>query len=163
MKFSTGLETEYPAPLCKQLALAFLDRMQLQGKRLFSTSMHSDQYQKIGAGTQPRGGKSPLLVGNFSVTSATTPPTSVADDVGYPFQGIPVGAKHFFAKHIKPYLVLQNIRVSRLLCLHSFDDTFPACVSFSPAALPCLFACLAGAAFLWQVILHLLFGNLVKL
>ena len=63
-------------------------------------------------------------------------------------------AMHFSAKQIKLYLVFQNIRVSRLLCMHSFVDTFPTRVPFSPAAFPRPLACLAGVAFLWQAILR---------
>ena len=65
LKFSTSLETEYPSPLCKQLALTFLECMMRQGKQLQQCDFQSDQCQKIGSGTQPRGGRSPVLMGEL--------------------------------------------------------------------------------------------------
>ena len=98
LKFSTSLETEYPGPLCRQLALAFLERMQSQGKQLTPAAAHNEQLHKLGAGTQPRGGRSPILMGEFQfkieVTSfAAQPPQCIEDDTVWPFQGIPIGAK----------------------------------------------------------------------
>ena len=53
LKFSTSLETEYPQqPFCKQLAVAFMDQLQLQGKHPKQDNAE-DQIQKLGAGTIP--------------------------------------------------------------------------------------------------------------
>ena len=98
LKFSTSLETEYPGPLCKQLALAFLEQMQKQGKHLKLQDEQTEQLQKMGSGTQPRGGRSPVLMAEFQFkvdikTFDAAPPQCIAEDSPPPFQGIPVGAK----------------------------------------------------------------------
>ena len=98
LKFSTSLETEYPQQLCKQLAMAFLDKLQLQGKAPQPPEQCDDQLQKMGAGTQPRGARAPLLLGEFKfkveVTSSDVQvPSTVGPDVHFPFQGVPVDAK----------------------------------------------------------------------
>ena len=98
LKFSTSLETEYPGPLCKQLALAFLEQMQRQGKHLKLQDEQTEQLQKMGSGTQPRGGRSPVLMAEFQFkvdikTFDAAPPQCIAEDSPPPFQGIPVGAK----------------------------------------------------------------------
>ena len=96
LRFSTSLETEYPGPLCKQLALAFLEQMQRQGKHM--KLQDTEQLQKMGSGTQPRGGRSPVLMAEFQfkvdiTTFDVAPPQCIAEDSPPPFQGIPVGAK----------------------------------------------------------------------
>ena len=77
LKFSTSLETEYPQPFCKQLASALLDQLSKQGKAPCDTNNFDDQLQKMGAGTQPRGARSPILMGEFkckvTVTSTGVP------------------------------------------------------------------------------------------
>ena len=98
LKFSTALETEYPAKLCKQLAIAFFECLQRLGKPSNLQEAQADQMQKMGSGTQPRGSRSPVLLGEFQfkvdVTSDNNnPPASIADNAVSPFQGIPVGAK----------------------------------------------------------------------
>ena len=97
-QFSTSLETEYPQLLCKQLALAFLDQLQLQGKAPQQPEHFEDQLQKIGAGVQPRGARAPLLLGEFKFKVEVTSdgvevPTVIGPEVHFPFQGIPVEAK----------------------------------------------------------------------
>ena len=77
--------TEYPAPLCKQLAWAFVEQIQRQGKQLHSHSALTEQLQKIGSGTQPRGGRSPVLMAEFQfkadiTTFETAPPQCIAED-----------------------------------------------------------------------------------
>ena len=52
-QFSTSLETEYPHQLCKQLALAFFEQLQKQGKAPQQFEQFDDQLQKMGAGVQP--------------------------------------------------------------------------------------------------------------
>ena len=98
LKFSTSLETEYPQQLCKQLAMAFLDRLQLQGKAPQPPEQCEDQLQKMGAGIQPRGARAPLLLGEFKfkveVTSSDVQiPATIGPEVHFPFQGVPVDAK----------------------------------------------------------------------
>ena len=98
LTFSTSLETEYPSGLCKQLASAFSDRLQQQGKWPQHSRVGLDQEQRIGSGLQPRGARAPLLVGDFKfkidVKSCNAPiPTVIEDDVQPPFQGIPLKAK----------------------------------------------------------------------
>ena len=97
-QFSTSLETEYPHLFCKQLAVAFAERLQKLGKPLHTSSHHDDQIQKLGAGTQPRGARSPILLGEFKFkilvsSEGVEVPQSITDDVHAPFQGIPVHAK----------------------------------------------------------------------
>ena len=82
---------------CKQLAMAFVDQLQRQGKPLLHTGHQEDQIQKL-AGTQPRGARSPLLLGEFKfkvvVSSAGLDiRQSIPDHVHAPFQGVPVCAK----------------------------------------------------------------------
>ena len=98
LKFSTSLETEYPQQLCKQLAMAFLDNLQQKGKAPQPPEQCDDQLQKMGAGTQPRGTRAPLLLGEFKckveVTSSDVPiPATINHEVHFPFQGVPVDAK----------------------------------------------------------------------
>ena len=98
LKFSTSLETEYPHQFCKQLVLAFTDFLQTQGKLVSQSNAVSDQLQKMGAGTQPRGIKSPLLLGEFKFkvtvkSKGVQIPATIGQDVHFPFQGIPVDAK----------------------------------------------------------------------
>ena len=98
LKFSTSLETEYPQQLCKQLAMAFLDRLQLQGKAPQPPEQCEDQLQKMGAGIQPRGARAPLLLGEFKfkvevASSDAQIPASIGPEVHFPFQGVPVDAK----------------------------------------------------------------------
>ena len=101
LKFSTSLETEYPGPLCRQLALAFLERMQSQGKQLTPAAGHSEQLHKLGAGTQPRGGRSPILMGEFQFKIEVTsfeeqPPQCIEDDTvcGH-FRAFPLAPNSF--------------------------------------------------------------------
>ena len=105
LKFSTSLETEYPGPLCKQLALAFLEHMQCHGKRLKLQDEQTEQLQKMGSGTQPRGGRAPVLMAEFQfkvdiTTFDATPPRCIAEDSPPPFQGIPVGAKLISSREV---------------------------------------------------------------
>eukprot|EP00435_Cladocopium_sp_Y103_P017790 s259_g4.t1 len=98
LRFSTSLETEYPALFCKQLVLAFLDALQCQGKSPLQFDVTADQTQKMGSGVQPRGAKAPLLMGEFKckviITSSEVPvPSVIGPDVHPPFQGIPLHAK----------------------------------------------------------------------
>ena len=103
LKFSTSLETEYSGPLCKQLALAFLERMQSQGKQLTPAADHSEQLHKLGAGTQPRGGRSPILMGEFQfkieVTSVEEQPPQFSAlkmaHAVWPFQTFPLAPNSF--------------------------------------------------------------------
>ncbi|CAL1154871.1 unnamed protein product, partial [Cladocopium goreaui] len=58
----------------------------------------TEQLQKMGSGTQPRGGRSPVLMAEFQfkvdiTTFDVAPPQCIAEDSPPPFQGIPVGAK----------------------------------------------------------------------
>ena len=97
-QFSTSLETEYPHLFCKQLALAFVEQLQKQGKHLHSSPPFEDQVQKLGAGTQPRGARSPLILGEFKfkVTVCSEQvdiPQVISQEVHAPFQGVPVHAK----------------------------------------------------------------------
>ena len=59
IKFSTSLETEYPSGLCKQLAMAFVDKLQQQGKHMALSAVSLDQAQRMGSGLQPRGARAP--------------------------------------------------------------------------------------------------------
>eukprot|EP00435_Cladocopium_sp_Y103_P067316 s126_g29.t2 len=98
LKFSTSLETEYPSLLCKHIAIAFLEFLKSTGKVVSEESAWDDQLQKIGAGVQPRGGRSPLILGEFKfkidVTSSNVPvPAHISADVPPPFQGVPLDAK----------------------------------------------------------------------
>ena len=98
LTFSTSLETEYPAGLCKQLVIAFAERLQQLDKHFSPAQVHMDQSQRVGAGIQPRGTRSPLLLGDFKfkidVKSADTDvPAVITSDVQPPFQGIPVHSK----------------------------------------------------------------------
>eukprot|EP00435_Cladocopium_sp_Y103_P035766 s4108_g9.t1 len=98
LKFSTSLETEYPSLLCKHIALAFLEFLKANGKMISQTSAWDDQIQKIGAGLQPRGNKSPLILGEFKfkvdITSSNVPvPQIISENVHPPFQGVPLDAK----------------------------------------------------------------------
>ena len=110
LQFSTSLETEYPQQLCKQLALAFLEQLQRQGKAPQQMEQYEDQLQKIGAGVQPRGARAPLLLGDFKFKVEVTSdgvevPTVIGPDARFPFQGIPVEAKlvssRFFGKGVR--------------------------------------------------------------
>ena len=97
IKFSTSLETEYPSGLCRQLALAFIDRLQQQGKT-FSQGAQLDQEQRMGSGLQPRGSRAPLLVGDFKfkidIKSAHVDiPSEIDENVHEPLQGVPVHSK----------------------------------------------------------------------
>lgn len=103
--FSTSLETEYPTQFCRQLSLAFMDQLNRQGKFLPDVSHKDDQVQKMGAGTQPRGNRSPLLLGEFKfkvdITSSGVPvPECISQDVHPPFQGLPLHAKPISSREI---------------------------------------------------------------
>ena len=96
--FATSTEAEYPWPLCKQLAFAFLQQMKLQGKSTDSIAPTMDVRHRMGAGTQPRGKLAPLLLSEFKckvvVTSCNVQvPNVITDEVSAPFQGIPLHAK----------------------------------------------------------------------
>ncbi|CAL1158015.1 unnamed protein product, partial [Cladocopium goreaui] len=98
IKFSTSLETEYPSGLCKQLASAFVDRLLQQGKDIAQTPLQMEQAQRMGSGLQPRGGRAPLLLGDFKfkidVTSEDVDiPSQISESVHPPFQGIPIHSK----------------------------------------------------------------------
>ena len=98
IKFSTSLETEYPAALCKQLSLAFLERLQQQGWTVPQPQQQSDQSQRMGSGLQPRGTRAPLLLGDFKykidIKSVNVPvPDQISQSVHEPFQGIPLHSK----------------------------------------------------------------------
>ena len=98
MKFSTSLETEYPTGLCRQLALAFLEQLQRDGKSLSLSSGQIEQEQRMGSGLQPRGARAPLLVGDFKFkidikSTDVTIPASIEDHVHPPFQGLPLHSK----------------------------------------------------------------------
>ncbi|CAL1168692.1 unnamed protein product, partial [Cladocopium goreaui] len=105
IKFSTSLETEYPAGLCKQLASAFLDRMLQQGKDIAQTPLQMEQAQRMGSGLQPRGGRAPLLLGDFKfkidVTSENVDiPSQISESVHPPFQGIPIHSKLISSRYV---------------------------------------------------------------
>lgn len=96
--FSTSTEAEYPWPLCKQLAFAFMMRLQQLNKAVEPATSGMDVSQRIGAGVQPRGKFSPLLVAEFKckvlvTSSGVAVPREIATDVHAPFQGIPVSSK----------------------------------------------------------------------
>ena len=98
LKFSTSLETEYPAGLCKQLALAFHDTLQKSHKWLVQPTLHMDQAQRVGSGLQPRGARAPILLSDYKfkidITSQDVPvPNVIHNEVHHPFQGIPINAK----------------------------------------------------------------------
>ena len=98
MKFSTSLETEYPNGLCRQLALAFIEQLQRDGKNLSLSSGQIEQEQRMGSGLQPRGARAPLLVGDFKFkidikSTDVTIPASIEDNVHAPFQGLPLHSK----------------------------------------------------------------------
>ena len=98
IKFSTSLETEYPSGLCRQLAVAFMDRLQQQGKTLPQLGAQLDQEQRMGSGLQPRGAQAPLLLGDFKfkidIKSADVDiPSEIAENVHEPFQGVPIHSK----------------------------------------------------------------------
>ena len=98
MKFSTSLETEYPSGLCRQLALAFIEQLQRDGKNLSLSSGQIEQEQRMGSGLQPRGARAPLLVGDFKFkidikSTDVTIPASIEDNVHAPFQGLPLHSK----------------------------------------------------------------------
>eukprot|EP00435_Cladocopium_sp_Y103_P062520 s739_g24.t1 len=98
MQFSTSLETEYPTLFCKQLVRAFLAALHARGKTISPAHSVEDQIQKMGAGTQPRGLKSPILMGEFKLKVDVTSndveiPGTISEQVHYPFQGVPLNAK----------------------------------------------------------------------
>ena len=98
LQFSTSLETEYPSQLSKHLAIALLDALQAQGKFLSPANVQEDQLQRLGAGTQPRGIKSPIIMSEFKckveVTSRNVQvPLHIEDNVHFPFQGVPTNSK----------------------------------------------------------------------
>ena len=98
LKFSTSLETEYPLQLSRHLALAFMEELNAQGKFLTSHNVQEDQIQRIGAGTQPRGVKSPILMSEFKfkvdITSKDVQvPQHIDDTACFPFQGVPINSK----------------------------------------------------------------------
>ena len=98
IKFATSCETEYPAPLAKELAFAFVEQLQIQGKQISSSQIAEDQLQRVGAGVQPRGNRSPLLLHEFKhkidvLSRDTIVPASIAESALPPFGGIPIGAK----------------------------------------------------------------------
>ena len=96
--FSTSTEAEYPWPLCKQLATAFVVQLRQMNRMVDSASPGMDVSQRMGAGVQPRGKLSPLLVAEFKfkilVTSTgVAVPREILPDTPAPFQGIPISAK----------------------------------------------------------------------
>ena len=96
--FATSTEAEYPWPLSKQLAFAFLQQMQLQGKPTDNVTPTMDVRQRMGAGTQPRGKLAPLLLSEFKckvvVTSCNVQvPKVITKKVSAPFHGIPLYIK----------------------------------------------------------------------
>ena len=96
--FSTSTEAEYPWPLCKQLALAFALQLQQLNKSLEAATTGMDVSQRMGAGVQPRGKLSPLLVAEFKckvlvTSSGVAVPREIAADTHAPFQGIPLSSK----------------------------------------------------------------------
>ena len=98
MKFSTSLETEYPSGLCRQLAIAFIEQLQRDGKNISLSTGQIEQEQRMGAGLQPRGARAPLLVGDFKFkidikSTDVTIPASIEDNVHIPFQGLPLHSK----------------------------------------------------------------------
>ena len=98
IKFSTSLETEYPSGLCRQLALAFVDRLQQQGKMLLQLNAQLDQEQRMGSGLQPRGARAPLLLGDFKFkidikSTDVEVPSEISENVHEPFQGVPLHSK----------------------------------------------------------------------
>ena len=98
MKFSTSLETEYPSGLCRQLAIAFLEQLQRDGKNVSLSTGQIEQEQRMGSGLQPRGARAPLLVGDFKFkidikSTDVTIPASIEDNVHAPFQGLPLHSK----------------------------------------------------------------------
>ncbi|CAL1143121.1 unnamed protein product [Cladocopium goreaui] len=105
IKFSTSLETEYPAGLCKQLASAFVDRLLQQGKDVAQIPLQMEQAQRMGSGLQPRGGRAPLLLGDFKfkidVTSKNVDiPSQISESVHPPFQGIPIHSKLISSRYV---------------------------------------------------------------
>ena len=105
LKFSTSLETEYPLQLSRHLAVAFMEALNAQGKFLTSHNVQEDQIQRIGAGTQPRGVKSPILMSEFKckvdVTSHDVEvPQHIGDSVSFPFQGIPINSKLIASRNV---------------------------------------------------------------
>ena len=96
--FSTSVETEYPWKLCKQLALAFALQLQKHGKFFETQKMSMDVNQRMGAGVQPRGKLSPLMVSEFKhkvvvKSSGVSVPKVIEDSAPAPFQGVPIHSK----------------------------------------------------------------------
>ena len=96
--FSTSVETEYPWKLCKQLALAFALQLQKRGKFLETQKISMDVNQRMGAGAQPRGKLSPLMVAEFKYkvvvkSSGVSVPKVIEDSAQAPFQGVPIHSK----------------------------------------------------------------------
>ena len=105
LKFSTSLETEYPLQLSRHLAVAFMEALNAQGKFLTSHNVQEDQIQRIGAGTQPRGVKSPILMSEFKCKVDATShdvevPQHIGDSVSFPFQGIPINSKLIASRNV---------------------------------------------------------------
>ena len=101
--FSTSTEAEYPWPLCKQLALAFFLQLQQLNKTVNRGNPGMDVSQRMGAGVQPRGKLSPLLVTEFRfkvlVTSqGVSVPREILPETSAPFQGIPISAKYISSR-----------------------------------------------------------------
>ena len=96
--FSTSMETEYPWKLCKQLALAFAVHFKANGKPVGLAAQSMDVHQRMGAGVQPRGKLSPLLVAEFKhkvlvKSSGIAVPKVIEDHSPDPFQGVPIHSK----------------------------------------------------------------------
>ena len=105
IKFSTSLETEYPSGLCKQLAMAFVDKLQQQGKHMALSAVSLDRAQRMGSGLQPRGARAPLLVGDFKhkidvQSQSEDIPTQITETVRPPFQGVPLHSKLISSRRV---------------------------------------------------------------
>ena len=78
--------------------MAFVDKLQQQGKHMALSQVSLDQAQRMGSGLQPRGARAPLLVGDFKhkidvKSQGEDVPTQISETVQPPFQGVPLHSK----------------------------------------------------------------------
>eukprot|EP00435_Cladocopium_sp_Y103_P048940 s2442_g14.t1 len=127
--FSTSTEAEYPWPLCKQLALAFAEQMRAVGKSLEPATMSMDVSQRVGAGNQPRGKLSPLLLAEFKhkvrvKSSGVSIPKTISEECPAPFQGVPLHSKLISSRTevVKGVSGDEEIQISEFGVYYSPDE-----------------------------------------
>ena len=118
--FDTAKEAEYPLPLAKELATAFIDELQQRGHVQLHDLM-DDHAVKISAEAQPRRTKGPVLLAEFktkvSIVCEKTddPPAVVPKDALPPWQGLPIGSKRL---DVQPVDNVQEGSEGRLQVLY---------------------------------------------